>query len=340
MNILIVEDDRTSALILKQTLTKAGYKVTTAYDGYKALEALQQQSFDAILTDWMMPGMDGIELIRKVCARKAELPLMIVISARSSEEGRDQALIAGAHHYLAKPYQNEEVLKLLKTGLAERHHHKSTDKAATTKASSPANAPKLAAVCIVAGSGGTSALTNIFSHIDTRLPAAYFVVLHAKAFILESLVENLQQVTSMRVMIASQGKKIENGEIYIAAADHHLCIDAGSLTLQLTDTPPENNLRPSADPLFRSAAKAFGNNCIALVLTGMSRDGALGAAYISSEGGLVIAQSPDSAFNPAMPKNIIDLKIAHNIEPLDNICGVLSTMIKRLLVSASANRKP
>ena len=118
MKILIAEDDETSALMLQRTLTKGGYDVTVAHDGIEALAAIKQKPFDALVTDWMMPRMDGIELTRQV---RAIVNVIIVITALDSVEARAHALEAGADDYLAKPYQLRKVLEVLENCLARKH---------------------------------------------------------------------------------------------------------------------------------------------------------------------------------------------------------------------------
>ena len=118
MKILIAEDDATSALLLQRTLIKGGYDVTVARDGIEALAAIKQKPFDALITDWMMPCMDGIELTRQV---RAIVNVIIVITALDSVEAKAHALEAGADDYLAKPYQLRKVLEVLENCLARKH---------------------------------------------------------------------------------------------------------------------------------------------------------------------------------------------------------------------------
>ena len=96
MKILIAEDDATSALMLQRTLTKGDYDVTVARDGIDALAAIKQKPFDALVTDWMMPRMDGIELIRQVQTIVKPVPVIIVVTALDSVEAQAHALEAGA----------------------------------------------------------------------------------------------------------------------------------------------------------------------------------------------------------------------------------------------------
>ncbi len=104
MKILIAEDDPVSGMILTKILRKAGYQTVLAEDGVEALEVIQRESFDALLTDWMMPRMDGIELTRKVRETVKPTPVVVFVTTMSSSGSREFALTAGADEYLTKPY--------------------------------------------------------------------------------------------------------------------------------------------------------------------------------------------------------------------------------------------
>jgi DNA-binding response OmpR family regulator len=96
MKILIAEDDATSGLLLKTILTKAGYEVERAIDGKAALECLEKAQYDALLTDWMMPRMDGIQLIHHARQLGRHRMPIIVVTALVSEQAKVHALTSGA----------------------------------------------------------------------------------------------------------------------------------------------------------------------------------------------------------------------------------------------------
>ena len=110
--VLIVEDDSFSRNLLVRLLSKEDYQVTIAHDGKEALELLEKNRFQAVLTDWMMPNLDGIELIRKIRSLKTDTAILM-ITALASREAKERALDAGADDYIAKPIENSDVLKRL-----------------------------------------------------------------------------------------------------------------------------------------------------------------------------------------------------------------------------------
>ena len=328
MNILIAEDDATSARVLQRALTKGGYDVTVARDGIDALAAMKQKSFDALLTDWMMPRMDGIELIRQVRRTADPVPVIIVVTALVSDTARIHALEVGADDYLAKPYQLRKVLELLENCLA-RKHQPALAPPAVSVGPNP-EPPPFVGVVIGASTGGPQAIKEVIHSLGHQAKAGFFVVLHAPPWALEAFAQSLQRTAKMKVNLAEEGMHAVPGEIYLASGNRHLVIATAPLRLCLLDEPPENYVRPAADPLFRSAARAFGRHCIATVMTGLGRDAASGASHVADAGGLVIVQDPATAAAPSMPRTVIDMGITKNVAPLADIAHAISRNIRTL----------
>lgn len=113
VNVLVAEDDVTSALVFARTLTRRGHSVLLAEDGVEALKALEKQQFDALITDWMMPRMDGLELVERVRADFPQAPVMMVVTAYNSDDLRSRAIDAGADDYLPKPCTPRDLLEHL-----------------------------------------------------------------------------------------------------------------------------------------------------------------------------------------------------------------------------------
>ncbi len=117
MKILIAEDDKTSRMILEKTLTKAGHDVVDVEDGLKALASIQKEVPDMLITDWMMPDLDGLELCRRV--RALDLPSYVYIilwTALTQKENVIQGLDAGADDYITKPFDRTELLARVRAG--------------------------------------------------------------------------------------------------------------------------------------------------------------------------------------------------------------------------------
>ncbi len=111
-------------------------------------------------------------------------------------------------------------------------------------------------------------------------------------------------------------KLIEEGHIYLAPGDHHMVINPPPVSLGLNQRPKLNFMRPSADALFESAGKVFGEFCVAVILSGMGRDGARGAGTIKAGAGAVFVESPGKTSVPSMPRTALDSRVVSASLPL------------------------
>lgn len=123
--ILVVDDDRKITDMLRRTLTYEGYHVVTAADGQSALAAAQAQRPDLVVLDWMMPGLDGLEVAKRI--RAADGALILMLTARDAVEDRVAGLDGGADDYLVKPFTPEELLARLRA-LLRRVDHQGKDR--------------------------------------------------------------------------------------------------------------------------------------------------------------------------------------------------------------------
>ena len=145
------------------------------------------------------------------------------------------------------------------------------------------------------------------------------VVQHAPAFIMDAMLHSMQRETDRTVHLGAKDMAIEEGHVYLAPGDHHMQVSANSRKLEINQGPPENYVRPAADPLFRSAARAFGSKVVAVVLTGPGRDGSHGCAEVRLAGGRILVQDPATAVAPPMPRSVIEAGLADEVVPLAEI---------------------
>ncbi|MEN9353375.1 MAG: hypothetical protein RL318_700 [Fibrobacterota bacterium] len=330
MRVLIAEDDRTSALLLERALLRAGHTPVVVQDGQEALSRLAEGGFDAVITDWMMPRMDGIELVRRAREEVSNPPVFLVVTALASAEARLHAMRAGADDYLAKPFSARDVVERLENCMARHQQPEPSCPVVTAKADLSVK-PTRVGVCITASTGGPEAMREVIHGLGTLEHASVFLVVHGPAWMLETFTARLQKESPMTVRLAEEGMQTRAGEVYLAPGDRHMLVVPGSLQLHLTMEPPENYMRPAADPLFRSVAAAFGQYSVAAVLTGMGRDGSLGAATIAAVGGKVVAQDPRTAVAPSMPQTVINIGAASSVVPLDVLGATLRSHVQAMV---------
>jgi two-component system chemotaxis response regulator CheB len=188
-----------------------------------------------------------------------------------------------------------------------------------------------------ASAGGVEALMEVVRALPRHLPAALFVVLHIPPDGASALPQILANVGPLPAVHPRDGDPIEHGRIYIAPPDHHLLVEPGHV--RLTRGPRENRYRPAVDPLFRSAARAYGPRVIGVVLSGMLDDGSAGMIAIASRGGVGVVQEPQDALFPGMPQSAIKNDSPAHIVPVAAI-GPLLVRLAREPVHAAAREVP
>jgi two-component system, chemotaxis family, protein-glutamate methylesterase/glutaminase len=160
--------------------------------------------------------------------------------------------------------------------------------------------PRRDIVVVGASAGGVQALTDFVRVLPADLPAAIFIVLHVPSTNRSRLPLILTRSSALAVWQATHGEHITPGRIYVARPDRHLLVRRGSVAVVMG--PKENGFRPAIDPLFHSAAVAYGPRCIGVVLSGNLDDGVSGLGAIKAHGGIILAQDPNEALYGMMPQ--------------------------------------
>lgn len=150
-----------------------------------------------------------------------------------------------------------------------------------------------------ASAGGLSALNRIIKELPENLNAAVFIASHLSPYARSMLPEILSRSTKLEAKHPADGEAIKPGMIYVARPDRHLLLEVDRI--RLTNGPKENRFRPAIDPLFRSAAYAYGARVVGVVLTGALDDGTAGLWAIKDRGGIAVVQDPNEAEQPSMP---------------------------------------
>jgi two-component system, chemotaxis family, protein-glutamate methylesterase/glutaminase len=195
--------------------------------------------------------------------------------------------------------------------------------------------PKRDIVVIGSSNGGLEPLTQVIKGFSNNLQASVFIVRHLPEGGQNYLTEILPRNTSLSVKTAVHCEAIQKNTVYIAPANYHLLIN--KTHTYLSGGPRENLCRPAIDPLFRSAAVAYGPRVIGIVLSGELDDGSAGLLAIKECGGIAIVQDPITAVSSSMPESaaenvsvdysipasdigVLVNKLANEITPADFQC--------------------
>jgi two-component system, chemotaxis family, protein-glutamate methylesterase/glutaminase len=176
-----------------------------------------------------------------------------------------------------------------------------------------------------ASAGGVEALSKLVKGFPSDLPASIFVVLHLSPHGTSWLPKILTREGVLPAVHPKDGERIQKGRIYVAPPDQHLLIKRG--LVRVVHGPRENGSRPAIDPLFRSAARAYGKRVVGIVLSGGLDDGTAGLIAVKRQGGLAVVQDPNEALYPSMPQSAIVHNDVDHVLPLSEIASVVVRLV-------------
>jgi two-component system chemotaxis response regulator CheB len=181
-------------------------------------------------------------------------------------------------------------------------------------------------IVIGASAGGVEALMRVVKSLPLQLSASIFIVLHTSPTSIGTLDKVLNRLDGNRALYARDGMKIEPNRMYIAPPDRHMSLEPGRVRVTLG--PKQNRVRPSIDLLFRSAANAFADRVIGVVLTGYLDDGASGLVAIKKAGGVAIVQDPLDAEVPGMPREALSRANPDYCVSLEELPRLLASLVQ------------
>lgn len=328
MRIAIVNDVKLVVEALRQVVaSQVEHEVAwVAYDGADAVQKCKLDPPDLLLMDLVMPVMNGVEATRLIM-KQCPCPILIVTSTVSGHSTLVfEAMGAGALDVVRTPEMipssiggAHDLVKKIKTigcliGKDAKQYNVSGD--VRLPARSDASLPPL--LVIGASTGGPMALSKVLSGISRDTPMAIIIVQHVDAFFAEGLAAWLSDQTHFPVQVASDFDSPKKGVVLIAGKDKHLVIGKDHL-LRYTHEGSEKNFFPSVDVFFHSLSTNWPNQGIAVLLTGMGTDGAIGLKELREKGWFTIAEHQSSCIVYGMPKAAVDVGAAVEVVPLEKI---------------------
>lgn len=315
--------------------------VDVARDGEEALRKTFELRPDLITLDLEMPRMDGFTFLRLVMGRQPTP--VIVISARSGEQDVFKALDLGAVDFLAKPTAKpgpelesiqEELIRKVHA-LRELRIDKVRERMAATPpvvqrgARGAGEAPGPRIVGIGSSTGGPAALMRIFGALVDPPPSAILVSQHMPAGFTRGFADRIDRLTRLRAREAEDGDEPTPGTVLVAPGGRHLELELarGRVVVRLSARSADDKYAPSVDRMLASAAKHYGPDLLAVVLTGMGDDGRRGVLAVKQAGGSVIAESEETAVIFGMPQQAIRTGVVDAVLPLDGIAGAIQAGI-------------
>ena len=344
IRVLVVDDSATIRSVLASTLAAdPDLKVAgTAVNGQVALASIAAKPPDLVLLDVEMPVLDGISTLREIRRTHPKLPVLMFssLTERGSRATLD-ALLAGANDYVAKPSGldaaevaariRDEVITKIKALVPRGGTGTRTVPPPAARPVPSGRREAVRAVVIAVSTGGPVALAEVLPGFVAKARVPVLIVQHMPAFFTAQLAERLSRTCGAAVREARAGEELRPGDVVLAPGGRHLEVtgaDADART-RLTDDPPENSCRPSADVLFRSAVRVWGAGTLGVVLTGMGRDGLQGSRAIVAAGGEVIAQDEFTSVVWGMPGEVVRAGLASAVLPLSQIGVEIALRLQR-----------
>jgi two-component system chemotaxis response regulator CheB len=339
IRVLVVDDSLFMRAAIAKTLGTAFDIVGQAKDGTDALQQVTKLAPDVITMDFNMPGMNGADTVRALMAQR---PTPVVMFSAHTKQGAKEtfdALAAGAVDFVTKPAGEVSVdlskiadelrSKLLAAASAKPRASSVSISVPSPRTTSPMAIPRttlpgaLPRLCVIAVStGGPAALSEVIPALPVDLRLALVVVQHMPAGFTGALAERLHAQSRVAVREAQAGDRPLAGGVLIAPGDRHLEFDETGACI-LTDGPLVNGCRPAADVTMQSAAKVYGRRTLAVVMTGMGKDGTAGALAIKRVQGKTAAQDAETSVIYGMPKAAIEAGAIDEICALGDIAAWL-----------------
>lgn len=311
--------------------------VGIAADGQEGVDLVRDLRPDIVTMDVQMPRMDGYEATREIMI--AQPTPIVVVSGSMDRPDIDKSMLslqAGALTVIGKPNaptspEFDRTAGILVDAIRSMSSVKVVRHLRRSGASAPTQiAPDVAAsenttkvIAIAASTGGPQTVHSILSAIPAEFSLPILYVQHISDGFSEGLARWLTATTAFDVRVAVDGEALAPGTVYLGPEGRHLEVSSSS-RIVLTDHSPQGGFRPSASVLFESVARAFGSHALAVILTGMGRDGVDGLKAVRQLGGRIIGQDKSSCVVYGMPKAAFDDGLVDTTMNPEEIAGHLS----------------
>lgn len=325
IQVMIVDDSIVARTILSRIIDARDEFEVVAVAGNvaQALDRLGEHKIDIIILDIEMPGVDGLTALPELLARSDGARVLIVSSAcESGAAATVKALTQGAADTLLKPgagglagqFSGDLVDRLLRIG---RARHPARQKARENALPAEPDRGPIECIAIGASTGGIHALSSFFQALPATVRAPILITQHLPAEFIPYFAAQMQDLTGRKAAAATDGARLKEGEILIAPGDAHLRLIRmrDGVRVRLDRTPAASGCLPSVDPMFEAVAQIFGAAAIGVVLSGMGRDGTIGAGELVAAGCEVIVQDAGSSVIWGMPGSVAKSGVAAAILP-------------------------
>jgi two-component system response regulator WspF len=333
MRIAIVNDSLMAVESLRRVIASVpDYEVAwVANDGAEAVWRCSADVPDLILMDLIMPVMDGVDATRKIMADTPCAILVVTSTVAGNASKVFQAMGHGALDAVNTPVLGmtgdaegkDELLRKVGTIAKLIEQRKGGAPGIAVNRGVPrAGTSDKHLVAIGSSSGGPKALAILLHALPADFPAPIVIIQHVDQQFSAELAAWLDRQCPLQVRLAEAGDTLEPGRVLVAGSNNHLILNSNSV-LEYTPEPVDMAYRPSVDVFYASMAQHWAGDAVAVLLTGMGRDGAEGMLSLHNKGVFTVAQDEASSTVYGMPKAAAQIGAAEKILPLDDIAPEL-----------------
>jgi two-component system chemotaxis response regulator CheB len=342
IRVLVVDDSALMRKMVTEMLSQSDEieVIGQARDGADALNKLETLRPDVITLDVEMPVMDGLAALEEIMRRRPTPVVMLSSLTQAGAETTLTCLDRGAVDFVAKPGKS---ISLNITSVTKELTQK-VIAAARAKIASPRPIPLVRALpaamktpvrpgtvsggvlLIGASTGGPRALQTVVPALPGDLGVPVVLVQHMPAGFTRSLAQRLDALSPLCVREAEAGDVLTPGQVLIAPGGHHLTFHASGAAV-LTDEPPVHGVRPAVDVTLASLIGLYGRKVVAVLLTGMGRDGARGCKTLHDLGGSTLAEDESTCVIYGMPRAAWELGGVGRMLPLPELAAAAAECV-------------
>jgi two-component system chemotaxis response regulator CheB len=347
--VLVVEDSLVAQKLLRRMIMNDTRfeLIGVVDDGKQACEFVSRFSPDVISMDLLMPVMDGVEATREIM-RENPVPVVIVSSFYQTSE-IDMAIRvmeAGAVSILPRPFgpghpkyeqsskqylntlKSMSEIKVVKRKREEPKKSKPYTSITKSVSSEEFSNRNFKVLAIGASAGGPEGLSTILSSLPIDFPVPVFVVQHIDGHFADSFATWLNNLSQMPVSIAVNGEKALAGHVYLPPGNHQMIVNKnGTISTQKEDMT--KHLCPSVDVLFKSIAQVYGNNSMAVLLSGMGKDGVAELKNLYDLGAYTMVQDENTSMVYGMPGEAVKIGATCKVLPPASIVLEINQLINK-----------
>jgi len=334
--ILIVDDEKSIQESLAGILGDEGFEPTCSDSAEEGLARIEEEKIDLVLMDIWMPGMDGIDALKRIKETHPHLPV-IMISGHGTIETAVQATRNGAFDFIEKPESvAADKIKNLEKDLINKVLAAISSKRLSVKRIEPQiksnlinlrpTGKKDKVLVIASSTGGPQALKEVVPYLPEDIPAKILIIQHMPEKFTEMFAQRLDKMSKITVKEAKAGDTLTRGQALLAPGNYHMTVTEKG-TIALNQEPTVLGVRPCADLTIASAAQIYQKDIICVILTGMGHDGTMGASVVKKYGGYCIAEHESTCIVYGMPKSVVLAGLSDEVVPLHKIAESIVKMV-------------